>query len=72
MDREGVANSYLGLVCVILAYFVLSCLAYNSLGDFKNAIAFFQRAVSIAKEVGRKDEEGSAYFNLGCVLWLSW
>ena len=39
--------------------------AYHSLGDFKTAIKFHQEALSIIKEVGNKDSEGSVYTNLG-------
>ena len=39
--------------------------AYHSLGDFKTAIEFHQQALSIFKEAGNKDSEGSVYGSLG-------
>ena len=41
------------------------CGDYYSLGDFKTAIESHQQALNIAKEIGNKDSEGSAYGNLG-------
>ena len=37
----------------------------DDLGDFRKAIGFFQQGLAIAKEVGDKESEGSAYWNLG-------
>ena len=39
--------------------------AYQSLGDFKTAIDYHERHLKIAKEVGNKVGEGSAYNSLG-------
>ncbi|XP_068680143.1 tetratricopeptide repeat protein 28-like [Montipora foliosa] len=39
--------------------------AYLSLGNFKQAIEYYEKHLSIAKEVGDRVGEGSAYGNLG-------
>ena len=39
--------------------------AYESLGDFKQAIVYHNQELSIAKEVGDRAREGTAYCNLG-------
>ena len=40
-------------------------IAYNNLGDFKQAIDYHKQDLSIAKELGQRDGEGRAYGNLG-------
>ena len=40
-------------------------IAYNNLGEFKQATDYHKQALSIAKELGQRDEEGAAYENLG-------
>ena len=44
---------------------VLGCVYCDSLGDFRDAIEFFQQGLAFAKEVGDKESEGRAYGNLG-------
>ena len=39
--------------------------AYDSLGDFKQAIDYYMLHLTIAKEVGDRAGEGGAYCNLG-------
>ena len=39
--------------------------AYDSLGDVKKAIEYYNLHLKIAKEVGDKHGEGNAYGNLG-------
>ena len=41
-------------------------IACHRLGEFEKAIEFYQQALSIMKEVGNKDSEGTVYMNLGC------
>ena len=36
-------------------------IAYYSLGDYKKAIQFHQQSLSIAKGIGEKGSEGTAY-----------
>ena len=48
-----------------MGYNVLGCVHCDSLGDFRDAIEFFQQGLAIAKEVGDKESEGRAYGNLG-------
>ena len=42
--------------------------AYHSLGNFKQAIEYYNQPLTIAKEVGSRAGEGRAYANLGNAL----
>ena len=42
-------------------YSIYLGITYCSLGDYKKAIEFHQRSLSIAKEIGEKGSEGTAY-----------
>ncbi|KAL9954590.1 hypothetical protein ACROYT_G042152 [Oculina patagonica] len=53
-DKAAEGRSYLNLA-----------IAYQSLGDFNQAIDYHKQRLSIAKELGQKDGEGRAYCNLG-------
>ena len=49
-----------------MAYWNLG-IAYSSLYDFPKTIEFYQKNVSIAKEIGNKKSEEMGYNWLGCV-----
>jgi tetratricopeptide (TPR) repeat protein len=53
-DRAGKGRAYANLGC-----------AYQSQGDFSNAIEYHAQRLAIAKEVGDRVGEGRAYANLG-------
>ena len=54
-----------------MAYWNLG-IAYSSLYDFPKTIEFYQKNVSIAKEIGDKESEGDGYINLGvCTVTTS-
>ena len=53
-DKAGEGRSYCNLG-----------IAYNSLGQFKTAIKYYQRHLEIAKEVGDKIGEGRSLGGLG-------
>jgi len=53
-DRAGEGKSYGNLGNV-----------YHSLGDFKKAIEYHERGLTIAKEVGGRAGEGKSYCYLG-------
>ena len=40
-------------------------IAYHSLGDFRRALEYHEKDLSIAKDVGDRAGEGRAYCNLG-------
>ena len=42
-------------------------IAYSSLCDFPKAMEFYQKNVSVAKEIGNKKSEEDGYINLGVV-----
>ncbi|XP_068680153.1 tetratricopeptide repeat protein 28-like [Montipora foliosa] len=67
-DRAGEGSAYgnLGNAYRNLAYGNLGN-ASVSLGNFKQAIKYYQKNLSISKEVGDRDGEGSGYGNLGNV-----
>ena len=44
---------------------ILAMLTGDSLGDFKQAVKYHNQHLSIAKELGDRAGEGSAYGNLG-------
>ena len=49
-----------------MAYWNLG-IAYSSLYDFPKTIEFYQKNVSIAKEIGNKKSEAMGYIKLGCL-----
>ena len=48
-----------------MEYINLGSVYCDDLGDFRKAIEFFQQGLAIAKEVGDKETEIMAYWNLG-------
>ena len=48
-----------------MEYINLGGVYCDDLGDFRKAIEFFQQGLAIAKEVGDKETEIMAYWNLG-------
>lgn len=49
-------------------YISLGC-EYNSRGDFREAVEFYQQGLAIAKTVGDKELQQAAYWNLGTAYY---
>ena len=43
-------------------------IAYSSLGQYQQAIEFYQQSLDIAREIGDRNLEAIAWFNLGLSL----
>ena len=52
-------------------YISLGC-GYNSRGDFRKAVEFYQRGLAIAKTVGDKELQQAAYWNLGTTYYSNY
>ena len=52
-------------------YISLGC-EYNSRGDFRKAVEFYQRGLAIAKTVGDKELQQAAYWNLGITYYSNY
>ena len=52
-------------------YISLGC-EYNSRGDFRKAVEFYQQGLAIAKEVGDKELQQAAYWNLGTAYYSNY